>query len=394
VNLIQEVTAPQVARHLDAVGFSDIVQIRNKVMSLRAAGKPVYGFHGGEPDFETPQPIKDAMARALQENKTRYAPSSGIEPLREAIAKKLRTFNAMDVTAKDVLITVGGIQGLTAAFEATLDPGDDILVFSPYWTPVGDLIAMVGARATLVSVEELVANGITQTLERYLTPKTKAIYYNTPANPSGHVFSLQDAEQVAAFALAHNLVVVADEAYEDIVYAEGGHVSIATLPNMSERTITCFTLSKSYAMTGWRIGYVVAPDRFMQSLQKVVLYTTNGVSTPTQWAALAAFEIGHEFFAERREIYRKRRDVLVSGLNELGLHGELPGGSFYHFPRVDTIDKDSRTVANLLLEHASIATIPGSVFGPHGEGHLRFGFAVPMQMIEQGLESLRRYLTP
>jgi len=147
-------------------------------------------------------------------------------------------------------------------------------------------------------------------------------------------------------------------------------------------------------MTGWRIGYVVAPDRFMQSLQKVVLYTTNGVSTPTQWAALAAFEIGHEFFAERREIYRKRRDVLVSGLNELGLHGELPGGSFYHFPRVDTIDKDSRTVANLLLEHASIATIPGSVFGPHGEGHLRFGFAVPMQMIEQGLESLRRYLTP
>lgn len=394
MNLIQEVTAPQVARHLDAVGFSDIVQIRNKVMSLRAAGKPVYGFHGGEPDFETPQPIKDAMARALQENKTRYAPSSGIEPLREAIAKKLRTFNAMDVTAKDVLITVGGIQGLTAAFEATLDPGDDILVFSPYWTPVGDLIAMVGARATLVSVEELVANGITQTLERYLTPKTKAIYYNTPANPSGHVFSLQDAEQVAAFALAHNLVVVADEAYEDIVYAEGGHVSIATLPNMSERTITCFTLSKSYAMTGWRIGYVVAPDRFMQSLQKVVLYTTNGVSTPTQWAALAAFEIGHEFFAERREIYRKRRDVLVSGLNELGLHGELPGGSFYHFPRVDTIDKDSRTVANLLLEHASIATIPGSVFGPHGEGHLRFGFAVPMQMIEQGLESLRRYLTP
>ena len=124
MNLIQEVTAPQVARHLDAVGFSDIVQIRNKVMSLRAAGKPVYGFHGGEPDFETPQPIKDAMARALQENKTRYAPSSGIEPLREAIAKKLRTFNAMDVTAKDVLITVGGIQGLTAAFEAVFVPAD------------------------------------------------------------------------------------------------------------------------------------------------------------------------------------------------------------------------------------------------------------------------------
>jgi aspartate/methionine/tyrosine aminotransferase len=392
VNLTQEVALPQIARHLDSVGFSDIVQIRNKVMSLRAAGKPVYGFHGGEPDFETPQQIKDAMARALQENKTRYAPSSGIDPLREAIAKKLRRFNAMDVTAEDVLITVGGIQGLTAAFEAALDPGDDILVFSPYWTPVGDIIAMAGARAVLVSVEEFDSQGITPVLESYLTPKTKAIYYNTPANPSGHVFNLQDAEQVAAFALAYNLTVIADEAYEDIVYADGGHISIATLPHMAERTITCFTLSKSYAMTGWRIGYVVAPSRFMQSLQKVILYTTNGVSTPTQWAALAAFEIGHEFFAEKRDLYRKRRDVLVAGLNELGLHGELPGGSFYHFPRVDTINTDSRNVANLLLEHASIATIPGSVFGVHGEGHIRFGFAVPMQTIEQGLEALRKFL--
>jgi aspartate/methionine/tyrosine aminotransferase len=383
---------PRIATHLDAVGFSDIVHIRNQVMALHAQGKSVYGFHGGEPDFETPQHIKDGMALALSQNKTRYAPSSGVQPLREAVAKKLRTFNAMDVTADNVVITVGGIQGLVAAFEATLDAGDDILVFSPYWTPIGDMIVMVGGNPILVSVKELHQNGIEETLTVHLTPRTKAIYYNTPANPSGHVFFRKDAEEVARFAVQHNLAVIADEAYEDIVY-DGEHVSIATLPGMAERTMTSFTLSKSYGMTGWRIGYLVAPELFMKSLQKIILYTTNGVSTPTQWAAIPAIEISPEFFAEKRKHYRKRRDVLVSGLNELGLTTEVPGGTFYAFPDVSSIDSDSRKVAGMLLEHAGIATIPGSVFGPHGESHLRFGFAVEMETVEKGLDALRRYLT-
>ena len=382
---------PQPSLHLNAVGFSDIVHIRNTVMALRAQNKPVYGFHGGEPDFETPQQVKDAMYAALQENKTRYAPSSGVEPLREAIARKLRTFNGMDVTAENVLVTVGGIQGLEAAFEATLDAGDEILVFSPYWTPIGDMIVMVGGVPVLVPVESLLRNGIGPTLAAHLTPRTRAIYYNTPANPTGHVFYRQDAVEVARFALAHNLTVIADEAYEDIVY-DGEHVSIATLPGMAERTITTFTLSKSYGMTGWRIGYVVAAELFMKSLQKVILYTTNGVSTPTQWAAISAIEMSPDFFAEKRAHFRKRRDILVSGLNELGLPTEVPGGTFYAFPNVTSIGADSRKVAALLLERASIATIPGRVFGPHGESHLRFGFAVGMDTVEQGLEALRRYL--
>jgi aspartate/methionine/tyrosine aminotransferase len=382
---------PPVAKHLDSVSFSDIVSIRNKVTALRNAGKPVYGFHGGEPDFETPQTIKDVMTEALRENKTRYAPSSGIEPLREAIAKKLRSTNGLDVGREDILVTVGGMQGLAAAFESTLDPGDEILVFSPYWTPIGEMVLMVGARPVLVPVHDLTSRGIEAVLQEHLTEATRAIYYNTPANPSGHVFDRKDAEQVAAFAIAHNLVVIADEAYEHIVYEER-HVSIASLPGMLERTITVFTLSKSYGMTGWRIGYVVPPERFMEAARKLVLYTTNGVSTPTQWAALAAFAIQPDFFYEKCALYRKRRDVLVSGLNELGLTTPVPGGSFYAFARVDKIDKDSRKVADLLLEHANIATIPGAVFGPHGEGALRFGFAVPMETIENGLKALRAYL--
>ena len=385
----------QPAKHLDSVGFSDIVSIRNKITELRAQGKRVYGFHGGEPDFPTPQPIKDAMMEALRSNETRYAPSSGIEPLREAIAEKLRTFNRLSVTAEDVLVTVGGMQGLAAALEGVLNQGDEILVFSPYWTPTGNMILMAGARPVLVPVVEVRARGMAAVLEQYVTPATRAIYYNTPLNPTGEVFDRSDAEEVSAFAIEHNLMVIADEAYEHLTYDEP-HVSIASLPGMAERTISVFTLSKSYSMTGWRIGYVVPPPRFREALQKVILYTTNGVSTPTQWAALAAFSIAPEFLKEKREHYRARRDLLVAGLNQLGLSTVLPRGTFYAFARVDTIDPDSspdsRRVADLLLEHASVAAIPGVVFGPHGEGFLRFGFAVPPEMIEQGLESLGRYI--
>ena len=382
----------QSARHLDTVGFSDIVSIRNKITELRSRGKKVYGFHGGEPDFETPQSIKDAMVEALGRNETRYAPSSGIEPLREAIADKLRKFNRLTVTAEDVLVTVGGMQGLAAALEGVLDQGDEILVFSPYWTPTGNMILMVGARPVLVPVEDIRVRGMATVLREHLTPATRAIYYNTPSNPSGLVFDRRDAESVSAFAIEHDLMVIADEAYEDLVYDEP-HVSIASLPGMAERTISVYTFSKSYGMTGWRIGYVVPPPRFREALQKVVLYTTNGVSTPTQWAALAALSISREFLEQKRELYRERRDLLVSGLNQLGLSTTLPRGTFYAFAKVDTIDKDSREVADLLLEHASVAAIPGVVFGPHGEGFLRFGFAVPRPMIEEGLESLGRYLT-
>ena len=382
---------PPVAKHMDTVGFSDIVSIRNTVVSLQTTGKPVYGFHGGEPDFQTPQTIKNAMAAALREDRTRYAPSSGIEPLRQAIAEKLRTRNHLNVTAEEVLVTVGGMQGLAAAFESVLDPGEEIMVFSPYWTPIGEMILMVKARPVLVPVSRLRTEGIAAVLKEHLSPATRAIYYNTPANPTGEVFDRHDAEQVAAFAIEHNLVVIADEAYEDLVY-EGEHVSIGSLPGMLERTIACFTLSKSYGMTGWRIGYVVPPKRFMQAAQKVVLYTTNGVSTPTQWAALAAFAIDLQFFEDARLRYRERRDALVLGLNDLGLPTALPGGSFYAFPRVSGIDLDSRHVAQMLLEQASIATIPGVVFGPHGEGHLRFGFAVPMDTIKKGLEALQVFL--
>ena len=384
-------SALRLAKRLDEVGFSDIVQIRNKVIDLRSAGEVVHAFHGGEPFFETPEPIKYAMVRSLVENKTKYAPSSGIVPLREALVEKLRTRNHLDVALDDVLITAGGAHALYAAFQAVLDPGDDMLLFSPYWTPIRDMVIGAQARPLLVPTTSARRNGLTQCLEQFTTPHTKAIYYNTPQNPSGAVFSREEAEEVAAFAKKHNLIVIADEAYEDLVY-EGDHVSIASLPGMAERTITTFTFSKSYGMTGWRVGYVVAKEPFITGLRKLVLYSVNGVSTPSQWAALEALATPEVFFAKRLGEYRERRDLLVNALNELGLECEVPQGAFYAFPKVGKINKDSRKAATILLEKAHVATIPGVVFGAQGEGNVRFGYSVPKTAIEAGIEALSKFL--
>jgi aspartate aminotransferase len=384
-------SAFRLAARLDAVGFSDIVNIRNKIMELRDAGQPVFQFEGGEPFLNTPEHVKEAMARALQENKTRYAPSSGIAELRAALATKLRERNRINVEERDVIVLNGGMQGLFGAFQSVVNPNDEVLVFSPYWTPIKDLVANCEARIVFVPTEEARRDGFAETLARYATDRSRAIYFNTPQNPTGVVLTREETGAVAAFARARDLVVVADEAYEDLVY-EGEHVSIASLEGMFERTITCYTLSKSYAMTGWRIGYVACAEPWMTGLRKTTLYSTNGVSTPTQWAALAAVNSPVSLLEEARAQYRQRRDLLVGGLNELGLTCEPPAGAFYAFPDVSRVNKDSRAAAETLLERAQVATVPGVVFGAHGESHLRFSFSTSLETIAAGLDSMRRRL--
>ena len=380
----------RLAKRLDEVGFSDIVQVRNRVMQLRAEGFHVHALHGGEPFFETPEPIKFAAIRALVENQTHYAPSSGLPELRKALVEKLARKNNISVNPDEVIATVGGSQALYAAFQCVLDPGDDALVFSPYWTPIADLVTGTQARPLRVPTITARRNGIRRTLEQFSTPQTRAIYYNTPQNPSGLVFTRAEAEEVASFAIERDLIVIADEAYEDLVY-EGDHVSIASLPGMAERTITAFTFSKTYAMTGWRGGYAVAREPFMTAIRKIVLYSTNGVPTPVQYAMLQALKTPEEQIAARREEYRLRRDLLVSALNQVGLTCDIPAGAFYAFPNAERIHRDSRTAAQILLDKAHIATIPGSVFGAQGEGHLRFGYAISVKEIEDCVEALQKF---
>jgi aspartate aminotransferase len=384
-------TVYRLASRLEEVGFSDIVKLRNRIMDLRSQGATVYQFEGGEPFMTTPQPIKDAMKRALDANETRYAPSSGIPDLREAIAQKLRTRNRIQADAKDIIVVNGGMQGLFGAFQSIINPGDEVLLFSPYWTPIKDLVAHCQGRSVRVPTNEARASGFYETLTRYATERTKAIYYNTPQNPSGVVFTPEEAQAVADFVRERDLVVVADEAYEDLVY-DGEHLSIASLEGMFERTISTFTFSKSYEMTGWRLGYAVAAEPWMTGLKKATLYSSNGVSTPTQWAGLAALKIELAVLQEMKEQYRRRRDLLLSGLNEIGLPCAPPAGAFYALPDVSKISKDSREAADVLLDRAKVATVPGIVFGAHGESHLRFSFSLPIETIEAGLDSLRRNL--
>ena len=358
---------------------------------MKAAGQSVLQLEGGEPFMPTPDAIKEAMTRALAENKTRYAPSSGIPELREAIAEKLRTRNRIPVQAKDVIVVNGGMQALFGSFQSVVNPGDEVLLFSPYWTPIKDLVAHCQGRSVFVPTREAREAGFEKTLARYATQHTKAIYYNTPQNPNGVVLTLDEAKAVASFARERDLIVIADEAYEDLVY-DGEHYSIAALDGMLERTISCFTFSKSYAMTGWRLGYAVATEPWMTGLKKAVLYSSNGVSTPTQWAGVAAMNMDPALLDQARDQYRMRRDLLLSGLNEIGLTCASPAGAFYAFPDARLIHPDSREAADILLNSAQVATVPGIVFGPDGEGHLRFSFSTSIETIEAALDSLRRNL--
>jgi aspartate/methionine/tyrosine aminotransferase len=231
-------------------------------------------------------------------------------------------------------------------------------------------------------------------LEARVTPRTRVLYVNTPANPTGDVLSREQLTAIADFAKAHDLTVISDEAYEDLLYAEddrGTHVSMASLPDMFQRTISVFTFSKSFSMTGWRIGYVVAPETFMGFLRKLVLNSVNGVSTPTQHAALAAVTHDPRFFDTIREEYRRRRDLLVDAFRRAGFDCLTPPGAFYAFPDVRArLGDDSWQAMETLLERTSIASVPGAVFGPEGEGHLRMSYSISMEVLEQAVEALQK----
>jgi len=383
---------PRPARRFETVGFSEIVRVRDRVMELLAAGQKVWRFEGGEPWMNTPEPVKAAMGAALERNQTRYAPSSGIPELRQAILAKAREKNGIPCDDESAIVVNGGMQGLFAAFATLLDPGDEVLMFSPYWTPIMDLIAYHQAKAVLVPTDAARREGLAKTLARLTTSRTKVLYWNCPNNPTGDVFSRREVEEVAEFARRGNLAVISDEAYEDLVYEGEPNVAIASLPGMYERTITAFTLSKSYSMTGWRLGYVIAPARYQEAVKTVVLYSTNGVSTPTQWAAVEALSRGTEFVAQWKAGYRSRRDRLAAGLKAAGFTLESPRAALYLFPKLPSwLGTDSREAARTLLDEAKIATVPGVVFGPEGEGHLRFSFSVSDEMIVGGVEALTAF---
>jgi len=366
----------------------------------------VLRFEGGEPFMPTPDYVKQAMKDAVDANETRYAPSSGVPRLLDAIVTKLAKQNSLRVDQSNVIVTSGGAHGLFCAFQSTVNPGDDVMFFSPYWTPIKDQVNYCGGHPVLIPWDEVHGGDLRALLEKHRTDRTRVIYVNTPSNPTGNMLTIAELRAIADFANEHDLAVISDEAYEDLVY-DTPHVSLATLPGMFARTITVFTLSKSFAMTGWRTGYLVADAHWMDGLRKLVLNSINGVSTPTQFAAAAA--IAHGFDPAWREEYRRRRDLLVHGLADAGFRfrgtdtsvcarsdrqeclSHIPPGAFYLFPDVrDRLGNDSWQAMETLLEHTTIASVPGIVFGPHGEGHVRMSFSTSLETIEEAVAALKK----
>ncbi|HUP48088.1 MAG TPA: pyridoxal phosphate-dependent aminotransferase [Thermoanaerobaculia bacterium] len=383
-------TSIKPAERAALLGFSEIVRIRNRVLAMKAAGSPVLQLEGGEPFMPTPDFVKEAMKGALDANHTRYAPSSGIPQLLEALRTKLAGKNGIDVSTGGIIVTSGGAHALFCAFQTAVNPGDDVMFFSPYWTPIRDQVRFSGGGAVRVPWSEVrEAGDLRDVLEGRRTPRTRVFYVNSPANPTGDVLTRPQLQSIARFATEHDLLVIADEAYEDLVY-DGEHVSMASLPGMLERTITVYTFSKSFSMTGWRIGYLVAPEPLMEVVRKLVLNTINGVSTPTQFAALAAISHSADFFEPVREEYRRRRDLLVRGLQDSGFRCLTPPGAFYVFPDVrERLGDDSWKAMERLLERTSIASVPGAVFGPEGEGHLRMSFSTSVHVLDECVEVLK-----
>jgi aspartate aminotransferase len=384
-------TPLRTSRRMEAIGFSEIAAVREVITAMRQQGHEVFELHGGEPFFTTPQPIKDAMTQALVENHTRYPLVNGVAPLRERIAEKLRQRNAMSVGPEQIQVTNGGIHALYCAFQAVLEPGDELLVFSPYWTPIRDLVKLAGAVPAPVHTHGARERGVKAALEAATTPRTRAIYFNSPQNPAGTVFTPAEMNEVAEFAQERDLVVISDEAYEDIIYGTQ-HISMGALPGMLERTIVCFTFSKSYSMTGWRVGYAVVPEPWIAAMRKLALYTTSGVNQPAQWAALSALELPYSDLQKRCAEFQRRRDLLVNGLRSVGFAIEPPAGAFYAFPDVTHLARSSEAAAKLLLERARVSCVSGAVFGDDGEGHVRMTFSVTPETIQGAIDSMRRNL--
>jgi aspartate aminotransferase len=388
------------ASFIDSVPLSGIIRIRDMMYSV----KDPYRLDQGDVSFDAPDSVKRAMERAIAENRSHYVQTTGVPRLLELLAQKLQTKNGIPVGSPDeVMVTTGGIHALYILCQALLESGDEVILPDPEWPPAINNVTL--ARGTVVPCplrEALDWRWDLDELESTITPKTKAIYVNSPHNPTGGVLTRKDLERIAAIADAHGLWILSDEAYEDVLYDRAEHVSIASLPGMYERTIPFYTFSKSYAMTGLRLGYVAVKDAVLRDrMKKVLFYTASNISSIVQYGGIGALEGSQECIDAFRTELRARRDLFYDGIEEHAdgvLAGAPPKGAFYAFLRIDpawTPDANqgqtslSWALAQQLIERGRIGCVPGADFGANGEGYVRFCFARDRRELQGALESMR-----
>ena len=380
------------ASRMEALPFSEIRVMMEKATQMQKNGEDVIHMEIGRPDFDTPEVIKQAANKALANGNVFYTSNYGTPELRQAIADKLKRDNNIDYKAEEILVTIGVGEGTYAAVAAFTEPGDEILVPDPVWLNYIHVPHFFGAVPVSYALKEENDYQIDlDQIESLITPKTKMLVINTPGNPTGVVQSYETLEKLAEIAKKHDLIVVSDEIYERLVYDGAKHVSIAALPGMKERTITLNGFSKCYSMTGWRLGYVAAPVEFIKAMVRVHAYINTCAPSFVQEAGITALEKAEPDVQEMVKEYQRRRDYTVSAINAIdGLSCKTPGGAFYIFVNIKQLGKTSAEMADYLLETAKIAAVPGSAFGPQGEGYIRLSYACSYERIVEAMERMKK----
>ena len=375
---------------------SPTMAITSKAKELRAKGVDVIGFGAGEPDFDTPQHVKEAAKKAIDSGFTKYTPPAGIPELREAVARKLRSENGIDYSPEQIVITDGAKQALFSLMLSVVDEGDEVIIPKPYWVTYPEQVKFAGGKPVFVETKE--ENGFSLTLEDIepaVSERTKALILCTPHNPTGAVIPERELRKIGEFCAERGILIVSDECYEKLIYDGFVHRSVASISEeIKEITVTINALSKTFAMTGWRVGYAAGPKEVIDAMIKINSQSISNVNSIAQKAAVAALLEPKEFLKDWLKAYDERRRYIVKRLNDIpGVSCIMPKGAFYVFPNVKSLltmgnFKNDFDLAEYLLEEARIAVVPGSAFGT--PGYLRLSYAVSMEKIAEGLDRFEK----
>jgi aminotransferase len=379
------------ASRVKEIQFSAIRAIVQLVEDLKKEGKKIIDLSLGRPDFDTPAHIKEAAKRALDAGKVHYTSNYGIPELREALSRKYQQENELMYRPEEIIITVGAVEALTTAFMTFIEKEDEVIIPEPSWVNYASIVRLAGATPVFVSLA--IQDGFSLLPSRVIekiTPRSKAIIFASPNNPTGTMISRDVLTQISKIATDRNLLVIADEVYEKITYDGAKHISMASLPGMKERTITCNAFSKTYSMTGWRLGYLAADQSLMPSLIKVHQNLVTSANSIAQWAALDAVTGPQQCVKEMVEEFSRRRNFLIEVFDDLSpLRLVRPEGAFYGFVDIRGLGMTSNEAVEFFIKNAGVAMVPGNSFGPSGEGFVRLSFATSMDNLKGAVQMIR-----
>jgi aspartate aminotransferase len=382
----------RLAKRVSDIGESVTLEITSKAKSMAREGIDVVSFAAGEPDFDTPGFIKEAAIKAINEGFTKYTPSSGALELREAIAGKFKKDNNLDYSPAEIVVSNGAKHSLYNIFQAICEKGDEVIIPAPYWLSYPAMVNLAEAKSVFVNTELKNNFKVTENLlAARITNKTRCLILNSPSNPTGSLYSLDELKVIARLAVKHKFFVISDEIYEKLVYDDKPYVSIGSLgPDIHDLTITVNGVSKSYSMTGWRIGYAAGPIEIMKAIANVQSHATSNPCSISQKAALAGLKGDQKFVLDMRAEFQKRRDLMVSRLNKMkNISCIKPEGAFYVFCDISKFKQGSARIANRLLEEARVAVIPGEPFG--ADSFIRLSFATGVGAINRGLDRIEEW---